>query len=314
MHGRVGDLSAAEMARALRRGPFRYQVGPFRVDLRSRLPDVAETFHRLYTHLPLAPAEGLADFHVRIEPGGGVRRWFRSQVRFSVDGQYPFEPFPAYQAFALLEWGLNLCVAVRAQQYLMLHSAALEKDGAGLLLPAWPASGKSTLCAALVSRGWRLLSDEFGLVVPLTDRLVAMPRCIPLKNQSIEVIRRFAPEAVIGPVFPHTRKGDVAHVAPPRESVDRAGDTAPARFVVFPKYGLAEGAVLKTLPKARAFLKLAGNSFNYEVMGVTGFRTVAEVIRSSRCYLFHYSDLPTAVAMLDDLVRGAPVALAGSSA
>jgi predicted ATPase len=29
-----------------------------------------------------------------------------------------------------------------------------------VILPAPPGSGKSTLCAALVTRGWRLLSDE----------------------------------------------------------------------------------------------------------------------------------------------------------
>jgi hypothetical protein len=302
----VGDLSLRQATRAMRRGRFRYQVGPFRVDLASPLADVAETFHRLYPYLPIAPAADIADFHVRLDPGEGIRRWVKPQARFSVDGRHPFEPFPAYQAFALLEWGLNLCVATRAHRYLMLHSAAVEHNGVGVLLPAWPASGKSTLCAALVSRGWRLLSDEFGLVVPETDRLVAMPRCIPLKNQSIEVMRRYAPQAVIGPVFPHTRKGDVAHLAPPRESVDRMGETAPARFVVFPKYGEAPGAALKPLPRARAFMKLAGNSFNYEIMGRSGFRTVARVIEQSACYLFHYDDLDAAVAALERLVAEGP--------
>jgi predicted ATPase len=32
----------------------------------------------------------------------------------------------------------------------------VERDGHALILPAMPGSGKSTLTAALVQRGWRL--------------------------------------------------------------------------------------------------------------------------------------------------------------
>ena len=63
-----------------------------------------------------------------------------------------------------------------------------------MLLPAPPGAGKSTLCAGLVHRGWRLLSDELALVDMETGLVRGMARPVNLKNKSIEVIRDFAPE------------------------------------------------------------------------------------------------------------------------
>ena len=185
----------------------------------------------------------------------------------------------------------------------MLHAAVVEKNGSAVLLPAWPGSGKSTLCAALVYSGWRLLSDEFGLTRPLDNQMLPLPRCIPLKNESIEVIRTFAPDAVLGPTFYGTRKGDVAHLKPPRESVERAGESATAAFVIFPNYDPKESCSLTAMSKSRSFMKLAENSFNYELLGEAGFRTVGTIIESTQSYLLHYSSLEKAVSTLNALVE-----------
>ena len=295
------DISLDQFSRSLHSRHFGYQIGPFTVRLYSDVKQVAALFYRLYADCTLAVDPPIADFHMQLERPRNLRRWYRPQVYFRADGETPFAPFALDTAFPLLEWGFNWCIATRAHQYLMLHSAVVEKNGLGVLLPAWPGSGKSTLCAALVHRGWRLLSDEFGLVKPDTTSFVPCPRSIPLKNESIGVIRRFAPQAVLGPTFPKTRKGSVAHVKPPADSVARANEAARARFVVFPQFDAGNSATLKTLAKSRAFMKLAGNSFNYKLLGESGFRTVARIIDASDCYLFPFGDLDQAIGQLDEL-------------
>ena len=239
------------------------------------------------------------DFHVEVTSPSPLRRWVRPQVQFFVDGRAPFEPLPARHHLPILEWGINWCIAARSHHLLMLHAAVVEREGRAMLFPAWPGHGKSTLCTALVHSGWRLLSDEFGLVRPRDGLMVPLPRLMPLKNESIEVIRRFAPDAHIGPSFHGTRKGTVAHVRPPTESVERAGEPATPAWLVFPRWVRGSPLRLEPMPKAQAFLMVASNAFNYEVLGETSFRLVDAMVGACACYSLTYSDLGEAVAALD---------------
>ena len=248
---------------------------------------------------------GFSDIHIRILAHHKVIRAFRPQVQLWFDYEKPFKPFPRDTALPFLEWGLNWCVATRAHQYLMLHAGVVEKNHQALILPAWPGSGKSTLAAALCQRGWRLLSDEFGLVQPKDGLLAPFPRLIPLKNESIAVFRDFAPDAVMGPEYPKTRKGTVCHVRPPTDSIERDQELAKPRWIVFPKYRKGAAMNLRSVEKTEAFVTLSGHSFNYDLIGLRGFQTLAHLIETCDCYTFEYGgDLEQAVTQLNALADG----------
>jgi HprK-related kinase A len=218
-----------------------------------------------------------------------------------LDGRIPFKPLPLDHAFPFFEWGLNWCIAKYLNQYLILHGAVVEQGGCAVIVPGPPGSGKSTLCAALVNHGWRLLSDELALIRPMGRRLVPVPRPISLKNESIEVIRAFAPAAVIGPAAHDTAKGTVAHMRPPSESIARSGETASPAWIIFPRYQRGQRAVLTPRPKAGAFMEIAENAFNYNVLGVAGFRTLTQVVDECSCYDLTYGELGDALTVLSGL-------------
>jgi HprK-related kinase A len=299
----VGNLPSRELASRLNGEGLAVQIGPFNIRIRSDIADIAALVHDLYSLYPLTPAGDFIDTHVSIAWARGLRRWVRPQVSFSVDGRSPFAPYTPDHAFPALEWGINWCVATRAHHFLMLHSAVIERDGHAMLFPAAPGHGKSTLCTALAHSGWRLLSDEFGMVRPDDGLLLPMPKLIPLKNESIDVIKQFRPEAVVGPSFYGTRKGTVAHVRPPEDSLRRAQEPARARWLVFPRWVAGAPLSLEPLPKSRAFLMVATNAFNYEVLDETAFRLAVGLVEASDCYTLRYSDLGQAVAALDELAR-----------
>jgi HprK-related kinase A len=298
----LANIPLSELRQCLRRAGLFLHMGPFIVHLRSNLSDLPPLLQQLYSEYVVAEDNSFADFHITLYRLAGLRRWWRPQVQLRVDNETPFSPFPLDTALPFLEWGLNWCVGHRAHQYLMLHAGVLEKNGSAMLFPAWPGSGKSTLCAALSHRNWRLLSDEFALVRPADFALIPFPRLIALKNESIGVIRAFAPNAVVGPNYPKTRKGTVAHMRPPGKSVALSEITAQACWIVFPHYEAGATLRLKSISKERAFLKLSGNSFNYELIGLRGFEMVSRLIESCDCHLLRYSNLEEAVTQLDCLV------------
>jgi HprK-related kinase A len=298
---RIAEVDLPTFAQRIANGQTTIGIGPFCVELHSNVDAVARLAHRLYADYALLDDADFIDFRISVMRPNGLRRWLRPYAVFDTMGEHPFSPMPVENAFPLLEWGLNWCVATTAHQYLMLHAAVVEKEGVALLMPALPGSGKSTLCAALAHRGWRLLSDEFALIRPGSADVTPFPRCIPLKNESIDVIRRFAPDATLGPTFLGTRKGDVAHVKPPRESIARSREPATITHVLFPQFEANADVSFATIPKARAFMKVASNSFNYELFGADGFQTVGDIVERSECLGISFGDLEAAVAALDTL-------------
>jgi HprK-related kinase A len=301
----VASLTRSQLETRLAGPGLTVRTGAFVSRILSPIGHVAEGISLLYGDYPLED-DGFADFHVRLQGAKGLRRWHRPQVRFDLDGLEPFEPLPEAHAFPMLEWALNWCISTRAHAYLMVHAAVIEKDGLAMVLPAPPGSGKSTLCAALVNRGWRLLSDELALFRPEDARLVPVPRPVSLKNRSIDVIRDYVPGAVFSNPVSNTTKGTVAHLKAPSASVARAHETARPAWVVFPKYEAGAATSLAPIPRARAFLRVAENAFNYSHMGVLGFRTLADAMAGCASYDFRYSNLDEAVALFAALERPLP--------
>jgi HprK-related kinase A len=298
---RLSQLRPAQVRQRLRSGGLAIRTGPFNFRISSSIESVAEGLSLLYADYPLAEVGEFMDFHVTLAQGGGLRRWWRPQVRFIYDGEHPFSPLPIDHAFPLMEWAMNWCISTQAHQYLTLHAAVIEREGCAVILPAPPGSGKSTLCAGLICRGWCLLSDELALI-SIADRLVTpLARPISLKNGSLAVIRQFSPDAVLNRVTHDTSKGAVSHMKVPTVHVERVTEKAQPRWVVFPKYVPHGCAELRPRSKANSMLELGRNSFNYAVLGLTGFEMLADVISACDCYDFSYGDLDQAVFAFDQL-------------
>lgn len=304
----VSDLDEAELARRLTGAGVGLDFGAVRARVRSDVEAVVPLLRKLYGRHPVIDPSGFFDVTAALRRARGARRFVRRQVEFHVDGRPLFEPFPAATHLPLFEWGLNFLFAERVLFHLMLHAGAVEFGGCGILLPALPGSGKSTLTAALALRGCRLLSDEFGVLRLSDGKLLPLLKLVGLKNESIGVIAGFSPEAIIGPPFEKTRKGTVAHLAPNDDAVAAMHRHATPALIVFPRYDPGAGLLVEPVPRSRALGRLAVNSFNAEVLGPAGFEALGRLVQSCECYQVAYSDLEQAVARVKQLAAQAGAA------
>lgn len=304
MNGTLRAQTPAQLTAALRRG-LRLRLGPFVIEYRGATPGLAQRLLSHYPDYPLVSADTFADAKLSVGRNPTPsRHWFSTRVIRTDDGQV-FTTFPEYATLAHLEWTVNWAVATRAHQFLMLHAGVLANVHGALLLPAQPGAGKSTLCAYLMHRGWRLLSDEFTLLRDEGLAIQPFPRLIPLKNQSIAVIRELVPEAALGDPIPGTHKGTVSHLRPPDAQIAAMQETAQPRLMIFPQY--VPGAKLELTPAAKAdcFVEITQNAFNYVLRAGEGFRIAAALTDAVMAYRLRYSDLPSAAIAIGELMEEA---------
>mgnify|MGYP000426174420 CR=1 FL=1 len=300
---RLQQLDRPDLRRRLREGSLGLRLEPFSLRVCTDIDSLVDDIAAMYGAFELLGPDEFADFHVAVRLSGGLLGRLRPRAEFWFDGQRSFTPLPAAQGLAMLEWGINWCIAAHAHQYLLIHAAVLEREGRALLMPAPPGSGKSTLCAALAQRGWRLLSDELGLLDMDSGLLQGMARPINLKNQSIALLREFAPQAVFSAAMAGTAKGTVALMRAPDAAIARRTEPARPAWVVLPRYQAGAPASLQPLEHAPAFMEVAEQSFNYDIHGQRGFQALGRMMAGCACYRFEYSALEDAMRQFEQLAN-----------
>jgi HprK-related kinase A len=269
-------------------------IGALSINVRFDTSHGAGEFADLYESYPLKSDLEPADSHIVLKAQRTISDWLRPRIRVYLEDQTPFEPVPRHHAVPLLESAINWLVFTQQLQDLLIHAGGLERGGKALILPGPPGSGKSTLCAELVTRGWRLLSDEFAIIRLLDLRVQAHPRPISLKNDAIDLIASRNRTASFSRRYRGTAKGTVAYMRAPDEAVHSAQHPAMPCLVVFPRYREGSPPTLERLERARAFMDLIGQSPNYFTLMAAGFETMARFVESCDHYVLTYGSLDDA--------------------
>src|SRR5207248_7631775 len=109
--------------------------------------------------------------------------------------QSPYGHAPQHAHLGPLVKSLLWDSAVTAHNFLLyIHAGVVATGENCILLPASPGSGKSSLTAALVKRGFRYFSDEVSLVEPATFRVPPVPLAICVKSTGWELMARYFPQ------------------------------------------------------------------------------------------------------------------------
>lgn len=276
-------------------------VGPFVFELRSPVAGVIAAANRLYRDYP-ADAGGIVDYSVAVLPPSPLRRWIRPKLVLACDIEIPFmSPVPVEHGLLALEMGMNLQIAAGMHRFLLLHAAAVARDGQALVMTGDSGAGKSTLAATLGYRGWRFLGDEFALLSPIDNRLHPFPRPTSLKNSSIDLLRTEAPADRFGPRFENTIKGTIQHLLPPTDAIATMSQPAAPRLIVVPRYQAESEPWSRRLGKSEAFVRLSQASTNYRSLGEPAFEALWTLVDTTPAYEISYGSTAAAEAVIQEL-------------
>lgn len=252
---------------------------------------VRDALHLMYGDQPEEDRSGPADFRVSLRTDSWVRRFVSPQITFYSDQHAPFRPVPRSQGVPILEWGMNWCIAAHDYTRLMIHAAVVEKGGRALIFPAVPGAGKSTLAAYLALRGWNLYSDEMAIIDCATGTVGPLFRPVCLKNESIDLLKRWFPGVVMTKVAKDTRKGDIAHLKAMDWTRFESLKPVSIQGIVFPKFQTGAKLLVREADGLSTFRQLCTHAFNYNILGQDAFGTMAQLTEQARRYSVLYGDL-----------------------
>jgi hypothetical protein len=216
---------------------------------------------------------------------------FKNRYAVYDDGQPIVRTPSEHLALVYLLWQLNRAVVAQSDGYLLLHSAAAEFAGSALLLPAPMNSGKTTLVAGLVHRGFGYLTDEAAAIDPATLDIDPFPKPLSIEHGSWEALAAIRPQ--LDARFARFTE-DQWHVVPDAIRTGAVARSCPARLVVSPRFEPAATTTIERMSRAEGVLLLAQNAFNFPSHKLEGLHTLAAVVRECDCYRLTFGSLDAA--------------------
>jgi hypothetical protein len=186
-------------------------------------------------------------------------------------------------------------------EVLLIHSGSIVTPaGEGILLPAGSGSGKTTLVAGLIRAGFGFLSDEVGVIDPVTGMLQPYPRAMNFKGASLSL-------------FPGTPLDDGdspwgSHRYLRAEELRPGAMASPSHigFIIEPQYRENADTEVIPLSPATSLELLWANSINLRLHGVRAFTRLCDVVRQAYGYRLVSGDLARAVEAVAEITRRRP--------
>jgi len=240
-----------------------------------------------------APGSAATAYHV-LDRGEGARkgRWavYFGRERLSLNSRISV-------AVGVLLWHVNQeTIRTTDPDMVLLHAAAAELDGVGVVLPAPMESGKTTTVAGLIRAGFRYLTDEAVAIDPRTGWLSPFAKPLSVDRGSWAVLPDLEPATVLP-------NGIQWHVPVGTIRTGALGGRVLPRLIVSPRY--VRGATTQLAPVSRGemLIELGEATFHFHRHGLRNFQVLADLARRCDCYRLTIGDLDQAVALVTDLVH-----------
>lgn len=208
-------------------------------------------------------------------------------------------------AASLIVWHMTRMAVAVTDGHLLLHAAAVERDGTGMILAAPSGAGKTTLAAGLLMEGFRYLTDEVVAVEFGTLLLVPFAKPLTMKRAAHNVV------PALSALGERAASGDSDSwlVPPLAMGTDTIASSCWPSVIVFPHYVPRARTSLVALDRREAVALLAESCFHLRG-GQRSLETLVELVRVCRCFLMTVGDLAAACAALTSDLPGSEARVA----
>jgi hypothetical protein len=185
-----------------------------------------------------------------------------------------------------------------AHPYVVIHAGVVSRGGRGILMPAPPDHGKSTLTTALVRAGCAFLSDEAAPIDPHSGIVWPFPRPIMLSPNSVAAFPGLA-EAL-----PDDRgfRNYQFHLTCEDVRPGSMGEPGSVDLIVAPRYEAGASTALEPLAAADALLTLVTQCLNFDRVRASALPVLGSLVERAGCYRLTTGDATTAVDAILGLI------------
>ena len=191
-------------------------------------------------------------------------------------------------------------ITLLMSDYHLFHAGVVSWRNQGIILPAHPDRGKTTMVVKLVMSGCRFLSDEIACFNPDLTRLEAFPRRISIRNnsrkllglpewsESMDVIKTAENEWML----------DIEDIVP-----DSLSKTCVPHFIFFLQ-GFADNPRLEHIPSAESLIELLKFTYCHVENPAELLYKCVPLVNHLRCYNLVSGNLDeTAELILNEVKR-----------
>ena len=183
---------------------------------------------------------------------------------------------------------------------LSVHAAAVGNAAGCVLMPGNSGSGKSTITAALLSRGHGYLTDDIVLFEPDNLHAMPLPCSLTLKSGSWDALAPYLDGLADQPVRRRLGK-DTRYWPPPRERI--APRPLPVKVRVFPCHAEAAATRLVPLTALDALNRIVAAPSSIAAPADAGtIRRIVDWVERVPAYRLEYGALEEAVAEVEGLL------------
>jgi HprK-related kinase A len=263
-------------------GRLRFRIGSVGISVTSELDEALEDLAVLYGDGCESRAGSDPTIQMEVRKG---RRSLLGGRRYGIwgDGEELFADRRRNEVLPYVEWGINWRVIAARTEYLQLHAATLARDGQAVVFAGPSGTGKSTLAAGLLSRGWSYLSDEFALIDPDTRLVHPFPKALCVKAGAFAEVERLKLPIWRRRHYVKAFKGRVGYISTRDIAPQVQTRPCPIRFIIFPRYAEGTETRLFSMPRGRAAFLLAQHVLNRQALGGRVISTLSDVVRDAQC-------------------------------